>query len=229
MKTLLIVDDEPSARENLKDLLSKDFHVLTADSGETGLQITASMTPDAILADLQMPKMDGLEFCKIVRQKQNLKNIPILIVSGSLDTGRRTDCFLWGADDFILKPYSSSELLARLSAKLRWIRTEAISNHADETLAYGNLTINEKKFEVLLDNTRIDLTNFEFKILKYLLKSVGSLLTREDILSLVWNSTNVSSRTIDTHICTLRKKLINFHYEIHAVHGRGYVLRKLKQ
>lgn len=226
MKTILIIDDEQAALENMKSLLARDFRVLTAGSTMEGIQMAKQSIPDAILTDLQMPQMDGVEMCKITRQDQTLKNTPIIVVSGVNDVHRRTECFLWGADDFIIKPYSSSELMARLLSKLRWSR-QPIDEAVDETeIVCGNLILNERRYEVLVDGTRINLTNYEFKMLKYFLGERDIVLSRDLILQNVWVGSTVTVRTVDTHICTLRNKLAGFNHEIYSVHGRGYILRK---
>lgn len=226
MKTVLVVDDEEVIRENMSYLLSKDFRVLTASSTREALESAKLNAPDAILADLQMPDEDGLELCRRIRADKALKNIPILMISGFPDTLRRTECFIWGADDFIAKPFSTSELIARLTSKLRWNRQEIDNSIGSKVLTCGNLVLNEDRFEVLINNNRIELTNFEFKLLKYFISSVGYVSTRDIILEKVWTGSNVTLRTVDTHICTLRKKISNFDHEIEALSGRGYVLRK---
>lgn len=225
MKTILVIDDEPQARDNLRWLLSRDFTVITADSGTEGLQKAKEFKPDAILTDLQMPVMDGIEFCKQTRQDQSLKNTPILIVSGSNDTHLRTECFFWGADDFIAKPFSSSELVARLFSKLRWTR-QSIDESSSLLITCGNLTMNERRYEVQVNGKRVDLTNYEFKMLKYFLANLNTVLSRDAILQHVWTTSTVTSRTVDTHIFGLRNKLIEFDHEFSAIHGRGYCLRK---
>ncbi|MGZ5279071.1 MAG: response regulator transcription factor [Pseudobdellovibrionaceae bacterium] len=227
MKTILIIDDEESARENLRCLLSNDFRVITAGSGIEGLQKAKELPPDLILTDLQMPEMDGIEVCKMTRQNSILKNIPIMIVSGSHDVHRRTECFLWGADDFVTKPYSSSELVARLFSKLRWSRQAIEDSSVGNLLTCGNLSLDERRYEVLVNGHRVDLTNYEFKMLKYFLNLKDVVLSRDSILKNVWTGNSVTVRTVDTHICTLRNKLGDFDYEIHSVHGRGYILRKI--
>jgi two-component system alkaline phosphatase synthesis response regulator PhoP len=226
MKTILIIDDEQSARENLQGLLSRDFRVMTASSVPEGIQIAKEINPDAILTDLQMPQMDGVEMCKLTRKDAALKNTPILIVSGVNDAHRRTECFLWGADDFIIKPYSSSELIARLFAKLRWSRQSVEEITDGSGIICGNLSLNERRYEVLIDGNRINLTNYEFKMLKYFLTQKDTVLSRETILQNVWVGSTVTVRTVDTHVCTLRNKLQDFDHEVNSVHGRGYVLRK---
>jgi two-component system OmpR family response regulator len=228
MKTILVIDDEQAARENLKHLLSREFKVISAGSVLEGLEVAKTLKPDAILADLQMPVLDGIEFCKLSRLEETLKCTPILIVSGIADTVKRTECFLWGADDFIAKPYASGELIARLTSKLRWTRKEMAPALDDQdNLRCGNLSINEHRHEVLLGKKRVDLTNYEFKLLHRFLASPDSVLSREYLLDQVWTGSHVTVRTVDTHICTLRKKLAGFDHEFHAVHGRGYILRKI--
>lgn len=147
---LLIVDDEIDTRESLESLLSKQFLVTTAENAEKALYLARSQPFDAILLDIHMPGMNGIELCKAIRRDSQLNTLPILMISASQDENLRTECFLWGADDFIAKPYSGRELVARIHAKLCWIRTPRTQEEI--VLTCGNIGLNEKNWKSLSIN-----------------------------------------------------------------------------
>jgi len=226
-KTVMIVDDETAILETLEGLLSREFRVITAPSTQVALARAKETPPDIFVLDLHMPGEDGLALCKFVRKEPKLKNIPILMLSGAGDEQRRTECFTWGADDFMAKPFSGSELIARITAKLRWQRHPA-DEGGGETAVCGNLTINYRKGETTVNGKRIDLTTFEMKLLSFFIQAKDQILSRQQILDEVWAGHKVIGRTVDTHVCVLRNKLADFDHAIQTVHRTGYILRSKK-
>lgn len=223
-KTVMVVDDEPAMLDTLEGLLTDDFKVVKAPSAQVALSLARATPPDVFVLDLHMPGDDGLALCKFVRQEPKLKNIPILMLSGAGDEARRTDCFNWGADDFMAKPFSGAELIARITAKLRWQR-HAVGETSGESAQCGNLAINYRKGETTVNGKRIDLTSFETKLLSFFIHSREQVLSRQQILDEVWGGHKVIGRTVDTHVCVLRNKLTEFDHAIQTVHRSGYILK----
>ena len=228
LRKILVIDDEKTARDNFEMLLSREFQVFTAGSVSEGIELAETTKPDAVLTDLQMPKGSGIDFCKKARQIESLKNTPIIVVSGIDDVLQRTDCFLYGADDFIAKPFAGSELMARISAKLKFLNFDNANSGYQQPLVCGNLTMDDQRFEVMVNAEKIPFTNQEFVLLAFLIKNANKVVSREMILESLWSGCTVSSRTVDTHVCLIREKLVNFDHEIQAIRSRGYILLKRK-
>jgi DNA-binding response OmpR family regulator len=174
--------------------------------------------------DLQTPGEDSISFCKQVRSDALLKNVPLLMISGNSGEDFRVECFTWGADDFIAKPYTGRELMSRILAKLCWTR-ELRDGSIDAVTDCGNLSLDEKKLQATVEGDLVELTVFEFRLLRYFIDHRESVVPRARLFREVWNGKAVSSRTVDTHVCTLRQKLKGFSFEFHTVHGAGYMLR----
>ncbi len=224
--TLLVIDDDTDSLEMLKSLLGKSFRTLTAQSAEEGLKIARECQPDAILVDVQMSGMNGIEACKVIRKDPSLKLVPVIMISAYGDENCRTECFLWGADDFIAKPFSGRELIARVLAKLNWVRSQKGVDD-NRVIRCGNLTLDETKMDVVVGDERIDLTVFEFNLLRYFLNNRDCLLSRQKIMADVWKNQVVASRAVDTHVYAIRKKLTASNLELDTVHGAGYILRSI--
>lgn len=224
--TLLVIDDTQEDRDALQNLLCKSFKVLVAKSGKEALEMAKTLRPDAALIDVMMPEMDGISVCKLIRNEPGLKTMPVMMLSAYGDETSRTESFLWGADDFVAKPYSGRELIARILAKLNWVR-QPKSEANTSVLACGNLHMDEVRLEVKIDEKKVGLTVFEFTLLKYLVENSNRVLSREKILKDIWNGQIVTQRTVDTHIYAIRKKLLGANVEIGTIHGAGYILKAL--
>lgn len=221
---LLIIDDDIDMLESIEDLLSKSFNITKATSVKEAITILDLNTPDAILVDLIMPEQDAIHLCKYIRNNSVHSTIPILVLSGCVDSEKRTECFLWGADDFIEKPFMASELIARILSKTCWKREPKKSQENSEKHC-GNLVLDHKRLSVVIDKKIIDLTSFEYKLLNYFIEHKEKVLSRQNIVQDVWGGDNVSERTVDVHIFSLRSKLAGFNHEIRTVHRSGYILR----
>ncbi|MSR77481.1 MAG: response regulator transcription factor [Candidatus Omnitrophica bacterium] len=224
-KTILIVEDEKNILELLKyNLERENFKVLSAMDGETGLELALQKKPSLIILDLMLPKLSGLEVCKIIRQNQKISHTPILMLTAK---GEEVDKILGlqlGADDYVTKPFSPSELVARIKAVLR--RSARIP--APVGWKIGALEMDPEKHRVTLKNSEIYLTSKEYDLLKALLEAGGKVLSREDLLSQVWkyeNPSHIETRTIDMHIRQLRKKLHQESERIMTVKNVGYRMR----
>lgn len=220
---VLIVEDNADTAEMLKDALSDQFEVIIALDGNAGHALAAKERPQLVLLDLGLPGMSGVEVCRALRSSDSTRHIPIIIVTGSIDNEQCEQAFLAGADDCIFKPYHTKELMARIASKIR--RVEELMKQ-DDVLSCGNLTLNSSKLEATINGSPTKLSVLEFNLLKYLVKNKDRVLSREKILDAVWSGVEVSDRTIDTHIVSLRKRLTGCDHVITTVYGAGYVLKK---
>jgi DNA-binding response OmpR family regulator len=224
-KKILIVEDDPGIQLSLIDEFeSHGYVVFKTDNGETAIEIVENQKPDLIILDIMLPVLDGLEVCKRLRQTGN--KIPIIMLTVKDKEIDRVLGLELGADDYVTKPFSLRELMARVKAIFR--RTE---DHFLELNHYhiGEVEIDFKKFEARKVDKKIEFTPFEFRILKLLIEKKGTVLSRNEILDLIWGADNltVTSRTIDSHIANIRKKVEQDPAKpefILSIRGMGYKL-----
>jgi two-component system alkaline phosphatase synthesis response regulator PhoP len=204
-KKILVVEDEPGIRLSLSDELeSAGYRVFTAENGEKALAAAGREKPDLIILDLMLPVLDGTEVCKKLRMRGDRTPIIMLTVKD-----KEIDKVLGlelGADDYMTKPFSLRELVARVKAIFR--RTEERSSDPD-IISFGGIDLDFKKFEACKKGHKLDLTPLEFHMLKLFVKRRGEVLTRDDFLDGIWGEDNVavSFRTVDSHIANIRKKI----------------------
>ena len=223
MATILVVEDDPIIRQTVEYSLKRaGFTVHTATDGTTALESAARVRPDLVLLDLMLPGMDGYQIAELLRVDD--KETAIVMVT-ALDTERdKVRGLDAGADDYITKPFSMEELLARVRANLRRVRTkETLAD--DSTIEIGDLVIEPRSFRVAVAGTQVKLRLKEFQLLVCLARRTGQLATRQILAEEVWGYEHLpSSRTIDVHIRRLRQAVEDdseFVY-IHTVHGMGY-------
>jgi two-component system alkaline phosphatase synthesis response regulator PhoP len=204
-KKILVVEDEPGICLSLVDELeSAGYQVITARDGEKALVIAGREKPGLIILDLMLPVIDGTEVCKKLRMRGDRTPIIMLTVKD-----KEIDKVLGlelGADDYMTKPFSLRELLARVKAVIR--RAEDRSPDA-ETFQFGGVDLDFKKFEAVKNGKDLELTPLEFRLLKLLIDKKGQVLTRDEFLDGIWGKDNisVSFRTVDSHIANIRKKI----------------------
>ncbi len=219
-KKFLIIDDEQDILDLLNYNLSKEGYSITlAQNGLEGLDKINSDI-DLIILDVMMPQMDGLEFCKHVKSKKNLQNIPIIFLTAKDDEIDEIIGLEIGADDYIHKPISIRKLKTRIKVVLK--RYEMGDNKYSNKFICNNLIIDYKKYRVFLDNIVLPLTKNEIEILFLLSKSPNHFFTREQILNTLWSDVIVSDRTVDTHIVNLRAKLKDYSILVETKRGIGY-------
>ncbi|MGG3885784.1 response regulator [Brevibacillus panacihumi] len=229
MTKILVVDDEVSIVKLLQFNLEKSgYEVVTAYDGMQALDMVKSEQPDFIILDLMLPKMDGMDVCKTLRQEKILT--PILMLTAKDDELDKIIGLELGADDYLTKPFSPREVIARVKAILRRIQVtpEAAASPEHLVIAMGEIRIYPEKYEVYRQDTKVELTPKEFELLLYLANHQGRVLTRDQLLNAVWNYDFIGdSRIVDVHVSHLREKLEddtkNPRY-IKTVRGLGYKL-----
>jgi two-component system, OmpR family, alkaline phosphatase synthesis response regulator PhoP len=232
---VLVVDDEQSIVTLLQyNLEQAGFEVVTAMDGLAGKQLAESMAPDIIVLDLMLPKMDGIEVCKQLRQQKIMT--PILMLTAKDDEFDKILGLELGADDYMIKPFSPREVVARVKAILRRIQIQTISNESDQQdssdIVIGNLQIIPEKYEAYFKNQQLELTLKEYELLHYLAQNKNRVLTRDQLLSAVWNYEFAGdTRIVDVHISHLREKIEEDTKKpayIKTVRGLGYKLEEPK-
>ncbi len=203
METILIVEDDPSMLTGLKDNFQfKGYKVLTATDGEKGLEAALNAKPDLILLDVMLPKINGYEICRLIRAEG--LDMPVIMLTAK---GEESDVVLGlniGADDYVTKPFSINELLARSAAFLR--RTKM--NAEDEVVEFGDYRLDLGARRLTHNGEEIELSPKEFNLLAYFTERRGRALTRDDILNAVWGyDCIVTSRSVDRFVTTLRNKI----------------------
>ncbi len=210
MRILVVDDDAPSVKMISFLLREEGYQVSSSDNGLAALESIEREPPDLVILDVMMPHLDGFEVCRILRKEMN---VPILMLTARDDEIDRVLGLEMGADDYLTKPFSMREFLARVKALLRRVRLireemDAEAQTSKEILLFGNLTLDISRREVLSDHHPLALKPKEFDLLLYLARHRGQVLSREQILESVWGWTyGGGSRTVDVHIRWLRKKI----------------------
>ena len=218
---IIVVEDEPDLVDVVTYNLKREgYLVLAAQRGDEGINLIRSERPDLVLLDLMLPGMDGLSICRQMKSDESLKEIPIIIASAK---GEESDVVIgleMGADDYLAKPFSPRELLARIKAVLR---RGAPRDVIRERLVIRGLVIDSGKHEVRIEDEIVSLTSTEFKLLHHLASSKGRAFSREQLLNkVVGMGVVVVDRNIDVHIRAVRKKLGNHSNMIQTIRGVGY-------
>lgn len=226
-KTILVVEDEKEIRDLLAHCLHKEgFAPILAPDGETALAKARKEKPDLVLLDILLPKADGLEVLRGIRSSPGIEGTPVVMLTAKGDETDRVIGLELGADDYITKPFSPREVVARIKAVFR--RSRPGDRDAEATpLVYGDLHMDVGRHEVRFRGDAVSLTTKEFRILQALLSSSGRVLSREAILRKAWGEdTHVIDRTVDVHIAKLRQKIPLLAHAIETVKDIGYKLRE---
>jgi DNA-binding response OmpR family regulator len=221
---IAIVDDEPDIVELIALHLKKNrFRVREFLDAESFYRALRSETPDLIVLDLMLPDADGFEICKYVRKQTNLSSVPIIMLTARSEEADKVLGLELGADDYVTKPFSPGELVARVKAVLRRLEQKPPE---EEKIEIGNvLSLDLQKYEVSAEGRRVDLTSTEFRILQLLASKSGWVFSRDKILDYLWgNEKTVVDRTVDVHIKHLREKLGATGKLIKNIRGVGYKL-----
>ncbi|MBI1492134.1 phosphate regulon transcriptional regulator PhoB [Halocynthiibacter styelae] len=222
--SVLIVEDEPSQREVLAyNFEAEGFSVRTAGDGEEGLLLISEEAPDLIMLDWMMPGVSGIEICRRLKARSETRNIPVIMLSARSEDVDKVRGLETGADDYVVKPYSIAELMARVRNQLRRSRPATVG----EKLSFEDITLDAETHKVYRGETAIKLGPTEYRLLSTFMEKPGRVWSREQLLDRVWGrDIYVDTRTVDVHIGRLRKALMKSGGEdpLRTVRGAGYAL-----
>ncbi|MDD3065028.1 MAG: response regulator transcription factor [Endomicrobiaceae bacterium] len=221
-KLISIVDDEEDILEALSVFLKKNgYDVITAPNAADFFKQLKKKTPDLFILDLMLPDMDGYDICKKLKNDPKYSSIPVIMLSAKSEESDKIIGLELGADDYVTKPFSQKELLARIKVIHR--RNILKTDMTSAELFDGKIKLSKENFELIIDNKKITLTTTEFKLLELLISKKGNVLSRDKILDYIWGEDKiVIDRTVDVHIRHLRKKLGKYGDAIKNIHGVGY-------
>ncbi len=226
---MLVVEDEADVAEMIRYNLGKEgYDVRLAGNGMDALRLAKEAKPDLILLDIMVPQLNGWEICRRLKQDRETVAIPVIMVTGRVEEGDKVLGFEMGADDYVTKPFSPRELLARVRAVTR--RGRLGDADGAQVLRAGDLEIDRQRFEVKMKGRLVELTRKEFDLLATLIRTPGRVFGREDLLDLVWGQDGfVEPRTVDVHVARLRAKFTAARVSepgIETVRGVGYRFRE---
>lgn len=222
--TVLVVEDEPAQREVLAyNLAAEGFRVVQAGNGEDGLLLVDEENPDIIVLDWMLPSVSGIEVCRRLKIRADTRSIPIIMLSARTEEVDRIRGLETGADDYVIKPYSVLELMARVRAQLRRVRPATVG----QQLTYGDILLDAESHRVFRNEAPLKLGPTEFRLLATFMEKPGRVWSREQLLDRVWGrDIYVDSRTVDVHVGRLRKSLCQNGGDdpVRTVRGAGYAL-----
>ena len=219
---ILIIEDEPDIRKTLEYNISREgYEVICASSLSEGRQKLESASFTLLLLDLMLPDGSGLDLCRELKKDKSLSSMPVIILTAKDDEVDKVVGFELGADDYVTKPFSVRELILRVKAVLK--RGERKSDNMEVQRQFGELKIDVDSHEVFVNDEQVNLTALEFKLLRQLVDRRGRVQSRDQLLSDVWGySSDVTTRTVDTHIKRLREKLGDMGKYVQTIRGVGY-------
>jgi two-component system phosphate regulon response regulator PhoB len=219
---ILIIEDEPDIRKTLEYNISREgYEVISASSLSEGREKLESASFSLLLLDLMLPDGSGLDLCRELKQDKSLSSMPVIILTAKDDEVDKVVGFELGADDYVTKPFSVRELILRVKAVLK--RGERKSDNMEVQRQFGELKIDVDSHEVFVNDEQVSLTALEFKLLRQLVDRRGRVQSRDQLLSDVWGySSDVTTRTVDTHIKRLREKLGDMGKYVQTIRGVGY-------
>lgn len=222
--TVLVVEDEPAQREILSyNLEAEGFRVVRAENGEDALVMVSEENPDIIVLDWMMPNVSGIEVCRQIKSRPETRNIPIIMLSARSEEVDKVRGLETGADDYMVKPYSVVELMARVRAQLRRTRPSTVGVQLD----YEDISLDPETHRVTRGGDALKLGPTEFRLLSTFMEKPGRVWSRDQLLDRVWGrDIYVDTRTVDVHIGRLRKALCQFGGDdpLRTVRGAGYAL-----
>ena len=227
---VLVVEDEQDVTELLRYNLTKEgYEVTAAPNGADAVTMARDLLPDVILLDIMVPQLNGWEVCRRLKNDAETRGIPIIMVTGRVEEGDKVLGFELGADDYVTKPFSPRELIARVRVAARHGKA-ASAGERKPRLSIGELEIDRERFEVRMSGKAVELTRKEFELLTVLVATPGRVFGREELLDLVWGREGfVEPRTVDVHLARLRAKFTGARLTppaIETVRGVGYRFRE---
>lgn len=221
-KKILVVDDEPDVTDLVAyHLKAKSFHVECLNDATASISKARSFQPDLVILDIMMPHLSGIQVCRILRADPKLAKVPIVFLTAKAEAHDRIEGLESGADDYLSKPFSPKELVLRVESILR--RVGAAKEPVSSKLRVGEIQLDSDTHRVTVKGELLELTATEFKLLRLMMERQGRVQTREHLLLNVWNySTEIETRTVDTHVRRLREKLGPEAGWIETIRGVGY-------
>lgn len=220
---VLVIDDESYIREFVSQVLSEEYHVFLAASGEDGLVSAEQNKPSVVLLDILMPGMGGVETCRRLRENPATRDIRVVMLSALNESQQRVAAFDAGADDFVGKPFHPQELLARVDAKCRRLNERILPVASVESvLSCGDLRVELDLLKAFAGERELEISPVELRILIALLRSQPEMVSRRQLAEFVWSKGEQSDRALDPHMSSLRKKLGGSSAELKTVYGQGY-------
>jgi DNA-binding response OmpR family regulator len=226
METILVIEDDPRIQKALtRQFAAEGYTVHVSQDGDAGMAAVFEVRPNAVVLDLMLPGLSGREICKKI--KSEMSQTPVIVLSAVSEIADKVLLLELGADDYVTKPFSPRELLARVQAAIR--RNQRVASKPSEsieTYSFGNIVVNFTRMDVLKEGASVTLTAHEFKLFRYFIEHAGHAVTREKLLNEVWGYQNYpTTRTVDNLVLKLRQKLepdpanpVNFQ----TMHGIGY-------
>lgn len=221
---VLVIEDEAAQREVLVyNIEAAGYEAIWSDNGEDGVLSAQENNPDVIIVDWMMPKLSGIQVCRQLRANPDTKDMHIILLTAKSTESDKVHGLETGADDYVTKPYSVTELMARINTQLRRGRSVLVGRQ----LQYGNIILDAATHRVFRDGQEVKLGPIEFRLLTTLMERQGRVLSRDQLLDYVWGrDINVDTRTVDVHIGRLRKSLVAIGQDdpIRTIRGVGYAL-----
>lgn len=222
--TVLVVEDEPAQRDVLTyNFQSEGYRVIQAKTGDEGVLLVKETQPDVIILDWMLPGVSGIEMCRRLKSKPETREIPVIMLTARSEEADLVRGLETGADDYVIKPYSVVELMARVRTQLRRVRPTSVG----ETLNYADIELNADTYRVTRNGAPVQLGPTEFRLLSTFMERPGRVWSREQLLDRVWGrDVYVDTRTVDVHIGRLRKALCQHGGDdpVRTVRGAGYAL-----
>jgi len=227
-KKILVVDDEPDVTDLVAyHLKAKGFLVETLNDATASISKARTYNPDLVILDIMMPHLSGIQICRILRADPKLAKVPIIFLTAKSEPHDRIEGLESGADDYLPKPFSPKELVLRVESILR--RVSSSRETAVTKLSIGDILLDSETHRVTVRGELLELTATEFKLLQLLMERQGRVQTREHLLLNVWNySTEIETRTVDTHVRRLREKLGDESGWVETIRGVGYRISEKK-
>ncbi len=219
---ILVVDDEPDILSLLVYQFSREgYRVSTAVNGQSAISTARDERPDAVVLDLMLPDVDGYQVLKTLREDEDTREIPVLLLTARKEEEERIRGFEHGADDYVTKPFSARELVLRVQALLRRATSEPVARR--RKLAVGPVEVDRDGHRVTVDGRELDLTPLEYRLLTVLMERRGRVQSRRELLRAAWNTeADIETRTVDMHVARLRSKLGEAGELVETVRGFGY-------
>lgn len=224
MGRILLIDDESCIRDFISDLLGESHTIETAASGEAGFELAKSSPPDLILLDILMPGENGVEIGRKLRAHPVTRGIPIIMLTALNEPEQRINAYAAGADDYLAKPFHPTELVARIESKLKRLAEARCGSESSSKIRVGALEIDLNELRVIVAGKDLQINGLELKLLVFLARHSGQIISRKMLEGIMWGSDKPSDRALDPHIASLRKKLLKGNVEIRTSYGNGFML-----